>query len=472
MIFTKKAVPFVVILLVGSILLAAAPAVSNPWFVFVTTTDFSTGSSSTIDLDGSYAETINVASIHSDAVARYHNGHIYVINRFGADNIQILDPTNNFGTVRQFSTGNGSNPQDVVVIRSDKMYVSRNDANALWIMNPQTGAQTGSIDLSPFADGDGLCEMQYMYLVGDRLFVALQRLDRNNFWQPAGTSYIAVIDINTDTLIDADSGTSGVQATALANADPFSEIQIDPWSGNLYVACVGFWGLQDGGVETVDPVAMVSTGTVFTESAAGGDILDVEIINDRVGYCIIQNSSFHTDLISFDPSTGTKLQTIYSPGDYVLQDIDRGPTGELFLCDSTPLSPGVRVYDAQSGVQITSGPIDVGLPPFDLTFNVDVPTGVGTPTPPATLQQNYPNPFNPSTTIPFSLARSAHVVLDIYDVTGARVVVLVDEVLPAGDHEVRWNGLSAGSRRSPSGVYFARLRAGDFVQYRKLVLLK
>jgi hypothetical protein len=311
-----------------------------------------------------------------------------------------------------------------------------------------------------------------MFLVGDRLFVSLQRLDRNNSWRPAGTSYIAVIDVNTDTLIDVDPGTSGVQAIALANADPFSEIQLDPWSGSLYVACIGEWGLLDGGVETVDPDGLVSAGTLFSESAAGGEILDVEIINDHIGYCIIQNASFHTDLISFDPSTGTKLQTIYAPGDYVLQDIDRGPTGELFLCDRTPLDPGVRVYDALSGAEIMSGPIDVGLPPFDLTFNVDVPTGVGTPTPLASLGQNYPNPFNPSTTIPFSLERSAHVVLEIYDVTGARVAVLVDEVRPAGDHEARWNGRSAGSRPSPSGVYFARLRAGDFVEYRKLVLLK
>ena len=217
---------------------------------------------------------------------------------------------------------------------------------------------------------------------------------------------------------------------------------------------------------------MVSTLSLFSESAAGGESLDVEIINDHIGYCIIQNASFHTDLISFDPSTGTKLQTIYAPGDYVLQDIDRGPTGELFLCDRTPLDPGVRVYDALSGAEIMSGPIDVGLPPSDLTFNVDVPTGVGTPTPVASLGQNYPNPFNPSTTIPFNVERSTHVVLEIYDVTGARVAVLVDEVRPAGDHEARWNGRSAGSRPSPSGVYFVRLRAGDFVEYRKLVLLK
>jgi hypothetical protein len=461
------------VFLMGIILLAGMPVESRPWFLFVTTTDYSTGSCSTIELDGSYAVTQNVASIHSDAVARYHDGYIYVINRYGADNIRILDPDNAFATVREFSTGNLSNPQDVAFAAPNKMYVSRNNSNTLWIGNPQTGAQTGSIDLSAFADADGLCEMQYMLLVGDRLFVSIQRLDRNTpWWPPVGTSYVAVIDTGTDTLVDVDPGTPGTQAIQLAYADPFSEIQIDPLTGYLYVSCVGFSGLLDGGVELIDTATLSLAGTMLAESAAAGDIRDVEIVDGQVGYAIIQNTSFNTDLIMFNPSAGTKTQTIYSPGDYVIQDIDLGPTGELFLSDRTPLAPGIRVYEALSGAEITSSPIDVGLPPFDLTFGGDAPTGAGTPASVASLGQNYPNPFNPSTTIPFSLERSAHVVLEIFDVTGVRVALLIDEFRPAGQYEPEWDGRSAGSSPLPSGLYFARLRAGGYVQYQKMVLLK
>jgi hypothetical protein len=456
----------------AALLVLAAGAAAAHDFLFVTTTVFSTGSCSTIALDGSYEVTKDVASIHSDAVARYYRGYIYVINRLFADSIQILDPDNGFAVVREFSTGALSNPADVAFAAPDKMYVSRNGSNALWIMNPQTGAQTGSIDLSQFADADGLCEMYYMCLVGERLFVSVQRLDEDNFWLPVGDSYVAVIDVNTDALIDVDPAAPGVQAIALDNADPFSEIQLEPWSGTLYVGGVGEWGLLDGGVEVVDPAAMASAGSMFSESAAGGDILDVEVVGEHVAYCIIQNTAFDTELIMFDPSTGTKLQTIYAPGDNVIQDIDYGPTGELFLADRTPLNPGVRVYDGASGAEILSGPIDVGLPPFDLTFSVETQTGVDPPTTIASLGQNFPNPFNPSTTIPFSLDRGARVIVEIFDPSGERVAVLLDEYRPAGRHEVRWNGLTDGSRPAPSGVYFVRLRAGRFVDHEKLVLLK
>jgi hypothetical protein len=465
--------PAAVLLAIVLVLSTGSAVQAGSNFLFITTTDYATGSSSVIDLAPPLTATLNVASIHSDAVARYYDGYVYVINRYGADNIQILDPYNAFATVRQFSTGNLSNPQDVAFASVDKMYVSRNESNEIWMMNPQTGVQTGSIELMAFADSDGLCEMQYMLLVGDRLFVSIQRLDRNApWWPPVGTSYIAVIDTGTDTVVDVDPGTPGTQAIALANANPFSKIQHDPWSDHLYVACVGFSGLLDGGVELIDTTTLSSAGTMLSESAAAGDVLDVEIVDGQIGYAIIQNTNFNTDLIMFNPSDGTKTQTVYSPDDYVLQDIALGPTGELFLSDRTSLAPGIRVYEALTGAEITSTPIDVGLPPFDITFCVDTQTGAGTPVSVASLEQNYPNPFNPSTTIPFTLDQSSHVVLELFDVTGARVALLVDDVRLAGHYQVRWDGVGVGSRPAPSGLYFARLSAGGRVQFRKMVLLK
>ncbi len=83
------------------------------------------------------------------------------------------------------------------------------------------------------------------------------------------------------------------------------------------------------------------------------------------------------------------------------------------------------------------------------------------------LRQNYPNPFNPSTTVKYELPKASQVNLSVCDMLGREVTTLVDEREEAGAHEVRFDasGLS-------SGVYFCRLKAGDFVQTRKLLLLR
>jgi hypothetical protein len=79
----------------------------------------------------------------------------------------------------------------------------------------------------------------------------------------------------------------------------------------------------------------------------------------------------------------------------------------------------------------------------------------------------YPNPFNPSTTISFSLPRTSNVTLSVYDVTGRKVETLIDKSLNAGEHSMDFNGSAL-----PSGLYFARLTAGDVMQTQKMVLLK
>jgi hypothetical protein len=83
-----------------------------------------------------------------------------------------------------------------------------------------------------------------------------------------------------------------------------------------------------------------------------------------------------------------------------------------------------------------------------------------------------PNPFNPSTTISFELAGPVQATLAVYDVRGRLVNVLLSRQLPAGLHEVTWDGRSRSSSMSASGIYYFRLIAGDFVETRKMVLLR
>ncbi len=83
------------------------------------------------------------------------------------------------------------------------------------------------------------------------------------------------------------------------------------------------------------------------------------------------------------------------------------------------------------------------------------------------LEQNYPNPFNPVTSLRYQLPQDVHVMLAIFDISGQQVARLVDENQSAGWHSVKWN--AAGM---PSGVYFARIVAGEFSDVKQMMLVK
>jgi hypothetical protein len=84
-----------------------------------------------------------------------------------------------------------------------------------------------------------------------------------------------------------------------------------------------------------------------------------------------------------------------------------------------------------------------------------------------TLHPAYPNPFNPTTTISFDLPVQSHVNLNIYNILGQRIGVLMDRTMPQGIHRVRWDGSDC-----PSGIYFVRMEAHVYRQVQKIVLLK
>lgn len=89
------------------------------------------------------------------------------------------------------------------------------------------------------------------------------------------------------------------------------------------------------------------------------------------------------------------------------------------------------------------------------------------------LEQNFPNPFNPSTTIRFSLPEASNVRLEIYNVMGQRVNVLIrDEMYNAGVHDVVWNGVNQHNIPVSSGMYIYRITAGEFTAVKRMMFLK
>ncbi len=119
--------------------------------------------------------------------------------------------------------------------------------------------------------------------------------------------------------------------------------------------------------------------------------------------------------------------------------------------------------------------LDLGSNPADPG---SIPVAVADPgsTSPAVAHTGFvsiaPNPFNPATTIRFALAREGLAVVGVYDVAGRQVRLIAHAVLPAGEHQVRWDGRGDDGRTAASGTYFVALKTKSGVESKKVVLTK
>jgi hypothetical protein len=327
----------------------------------VVTTNFETGLLARLRVLRPHRPRPLGTRIHSDAVLRVHGSDVFVVNRFLGDNVQILNAAGGFGTRLQCSTGPGSNPHDLVVVAPDKDYVTRYDRTTLWVVDPSSGGcsgfQRGSIDLGAVADGDGLPEMDQMAVVGTRLFVTAQRLDRRRGFAPTGPSALVVVDTTTDQ-ID--------QVVALQGQNAFGDasgIQRHPDGGDLLLAQAGnVFHTGDGGIERVDPVALVSHGMVVTEDALGGSVTDFVLLSASRAYAVVIDESLRNFLVAFDPSTGAPATRVFASQQFIA-DVTAAPDGTVWLATRA----GVRIFDPTTN-QIRGRPLDVGLAPFSIEF--------------------------------------------------------------------------------------------------------
>ncbi|MEZ4389083.1 MAG: hypothetical protein R3D98_16175 [Candidatus Krumholzibacteriia bacterium] len=236
--------------------------------------------------------------VYNDAVARWHAGLLYVVNRGGADNVQVLDPAQGFDTVRQFSLGLGRNLQDIGFATDGTAYVSCYDTAELLHIDPATGQLLQVISTAGFADADGLPETGWLLVHDGRLFLNCQRLDRDGWYAPVGDSYLLVLDTATNQWLDADPATPGTQGIRLGATDPITPIQRR--DGRLYVGCVGYYGVNDGGVAVVDPVTLAPLGLEITEAVLGGDLVSLAVTGET-RHLIVSDGSWVTHVMEYLP---------------------------------------------------------------------------------------------------------------------------------------------------------------------------
>jgi len=193
-----------------------------------------------------------------------------------------------------------------------------------------------------------------------------------------------------------------------------------------------------------------------------GNSIYVKVIEPNGGDTLLVGSSFS---ILWDSNNIIDIQIDYS--------IDNG-TNWINVIDSLP-SQGIynwiipNTNTAQGRIKI-SDLNDPGI--FDLSdevFYIDFPVGIDDPSELFYfyLSQNYPNPFNPTTSLQYAIGSRQFVTLKVYDLLGKEIATLVNEEKPAGQYEVEFN-----STNLPSGIYFYKLKAGEYSQTKKMVLLR
>ncbi|MCK5051825.1 MAG: carboxypeptidase regulatory-like domain-containing protein [Candidatus Cloacimonetes bacterium] len=125
-------------------------------------------------------------------------------------------------------------------------------------------------------------------------------------------------------------------------------------------------------------------------------------------------------------------------------------------------------YDTEviEDVLVTEGNVTTGVD-FSLVTDGDEIIIVATK-----LDNNYPNPFNPDTNINYSIKEAGYVTIEVYNIKGQLVKILVNDMRETGNYTAVWNGTDSSSKSVASGVYFYKMKSGDYTATKKMILMK
>lgn len=459
-----------------AVLLLAAPCLAQVegW---VLTTDYSSfGNVRTFESASPWTVSSDLAPIPGDPAGRWHDGKVYVVGRGGSNVLQVYDPANGFALEREFSLGSGLNLQDIAFDSAGDAYLSCYDQALLLRVDVANETILDTYDTSFLADADGLPETAWMIAVEDRLFISVQKLDSLNWYAPTGPGAVAVFDMAAEQWVDADPVMEDVQPIPLLGANPytrFDPVRNDAGDLVLRVGCSGSFVVLDGGVEEIDPFGLVNLGQVATEAQLGGDIIGQIGIEGEL-YVLVSDSSFATSVRRFDPGTG-QLTVLDASTAYDHADLAWDGGFQLFIADRAGGASGLRVFDLDSGTELTAGAISTGLPPYMFVLPgkpgiSSVPVVQG----PAALDLGapYPNPCNPRASLEVTGRSGEKVGVRVIDLRGRVVAKTTVALDGAGLGTFTFTGQGDDARNLAAGVYRVVVQSGSGYAARSVTLVK
>ena len=229
--------------------------------------------------------------------------------------------------------------------------------------------------------------------------------------------------------------------------------------------------LHDGPMTVNIYNTIIYGNTPYEVVAVGNQQVTGDSILLNFNHCLMNPSSVLTGneiTVNYDDATINQNPLWQIDGNfpyYLQQSSPCIDTGTMLIPDS--LLTLLPAYDLIGNPRVYGSEIDMGCYEWRTTNSVDEIT----PTSKFTLSA-YPNPFNPSTTITYFLPSVSHVKIEIFNITGQKIITLVDEPHQYGINKTAWNGMDRNRNAVSSGVYFYRLETSYGILTKKMVLIK
>ena len=348
--------------------------------VVTAASDYSSGAHSAVSYEKPRTAINDFLPTISDLAMSSYGSSFYRIERYGANNVAKFNMEAPHEAVWQFSTEgteSNSNPCQMVFLSETKAYLLRYGSPTVWIVNPLASTEAefkiGEIDLYEYNDSDGNPEVASGLIVGNKLFLVMQRLSPGSGFSmaPVNDAYIAVFNTDTKTEIDIDPGHGGLKGIKLDVRNPFAKIR--RYGNYLYVA--GADGtlaapnpIIQGGVQRVNLTTLKADPNIITPTT---QITGIEIISETNAYFIQYDDWDNSSLKKFNPQTGyvypDNVAGIGDSGDRSIQSIIKDDEGMLWISDASFTAPGIHILDTADDT-VQEGPISTNLNPIEVVF--------------------------------------------------------------------------------------------------------
>ncbi|MCO4748019.1 MAG: hypothetical protein KC912_24715 [Proteobacteria bacterium] len=320
--------------------------------VTTVSSDSTTGSFATVSLDD-WTVSNDLFVTTGDASVSVDDGKVFQVNRLGYDTVRMYTPGEWTEPVWEKELTDLSNPGPADVC-AGSLFVALYGTSTLGVYDPATGNLTGTVDLSAYGDGDGVGpEPSSLVEVDGKLYVGLNRLDRENGWIDAGG---AVVEVDCDSKAATQSWDVGGNTTVHA------------WEGTDHLLVLGrAYGDDTGGIYKLDP----STGVTHVAAVAGEEFAGIVASGDHAVAISLASDYSHYALHCVNLATDTVTSSTNSPQYYSgISANDRGEawvvSSPSWIDDTAPV--GLSVYDIASCDAKTTAPIALSLAPKTVAF--------------------------------------------------------------------------------------------------------